>query len=54
MPSNSTGVRFTRPISSPTRFQSFETSMNKVRQGSVSRVRQPKISSPSSGVSSEV
>lgn len=54
MPSNSNGVRRTRPSSSPTRFQSLDASMNSVRQGRVSRVRQPKISSPSRGLRKEV
>ncbi|MNT39122.1 hypothetical protein D3C72_1753440 [compost metagenome] len=53
-PSSSIGfcrIRLSRPVISG---QSLLSSMNRVRQGRVSRVRQPKTSSPSSGVNSEV
>ncbi len=53
-PSNRRGAAIRRRTSSVTRVHSFAISMNTVIQGIVSSMRQPKISRPLSGESSEV
>ncbi|MNC83613.1 hypothetical protein D3C75_1376680 [compost metagenome] len=53
-PPNSAGLPATRRRISTTRFHSPDTSMNTVMQGTVNSMRQPKISTPSSGDSREV
>ncbi len=53
-PPISFGEPATRRSNSSTRRHSPETSMNTVMHGTVSSIRQPKISTPLNGVSSEV
>ncbi|MNI95386.1 hypothetical protein D3C73_1536480 [compost metagenome] len=48
------GLAATRRTISTARFHSPEIRMNRVMHGAVSNMRQPKISTPFNGVSSEV
>ncbi|MCY1422531.1 hypothetical protein D9M71_382160 [compost metagenome] len=48
------GLAMARRTISSTRFHSPDTTMNTVMHGTVSSMRQPKISTPLKGVSSDV